>query len=301
VVEDEAATLLHAMLPSEWIVRRITKDYGIDYEVEIAEDSIVTGNRLWIQLKGCEKTKRARSLAFNDGADALSVFQYPHIVYDADTALLKYALKCDFPLLLALADLSEKEIYWVPLRDEIEVNLDRNSPDWRKQAKARVRIDPRNKLSAESRDGFYGLKWYARQPARSRAAARLHLCYHEMSYECSFNYEVDDDGNVYPQEVLEHTIDAVEEYLGKALEIEALFGDPGWDAASVWKEKIVEGLRASHVLRAQLAAGGESFRTTSVLIGRMGFAHQALSSCIADIERINEKFILNPIKVKFLR
>jgi hypothetical protein len=296
VIEDEAAKLLHTMLPAEWIIRRTTKDYGIDYEVEIAEDNIVTGDRLWLQLKGCEKAKRAERLVLNEGG-ALPQYRFPHIVYDADTALLKYALKCDFPLLLALADLSEKEIYWLPLRDEIEVNLDASRPDWRKQERARVKIDPENRLSQEAERNFYGLKWYARQPARLRAAARLHLYHHEMSYECSFSYEFDEAG-VYPQKVLERTIDSAQKYLGKALELDALFGEPGWDAAVLWKARIIDGLKACHELRAQLAHRGEiPFTTTSVLISRMGMAYEALSGCVADVERINEKFVLNSYKV----
>lgn len=294
VIEDESAKLLHAMLPAEWIIRKVMKDYGVDYEIEIAEHANVTGDRLWLQLKGCEKASRSERLVLSDGDTPLEV-RFPHVFFDADTNLLKYALKCDFPLLLAVADLSAKEIYWLPLRDEIEVNLNKTSPEWGKQGKARLRIDPANRLSQEATRGFYGLKWYARHPARLRAATRLHLYHHEMSYECSFSYEFDET-DIHPRNVLDHTIDTAQEYLGKALQLDALFGEPGWDAAFFWKERIVDGLNASRELRDRLTRKDIPFATTSVLIARMGSAVQALSGCIADIERINEKFVLNSHK-----
>jgi hypothetical protein len=130
-----------------------------------------------------------------------------------------------------------------------------------------------------------------------RAAARLHLYHHEMSYECSFSYEFDET-DIHPRNVLDHTIDMVQEYLGKALELDALFGEPGWDAAFFWKKRIVDGLNASRELRVRLARKEIPFTGTSVLIARMGIGYEALSGCIADIERINEKFVLNPSKVK---
>ena len=47
------------LLPDEWIVRPIAKDYGVDFEIELVRDQeIVSGNRIWVQLKSVEEAKR---------------------------------------------------------------------------------------------------------------------------------------------------------------------------------------------------------------------------------------------------
>ena len=38
-------TLLGSLLPNAWIVRRIAKDYGVDFEIELVGQEIVSGDR----------------------------------------------------------------------------------------------------------------------------------------------------------------------------------------------------------------------------------------------------------------
>ena len=52
VVEDRAKRLIREILPVEWIVRNLPKDYGVDFEIEMVDANFVTGNRVWVQSKG---------------------------------------------------------------------------------------------------------------------------------------------------------------------------------------------------------------------------------------------------------
>ena len=54
VMEERSERVFKSTIPPEWIVRKIPSDYGIDYEIEIVENEIVTGKRFWIQLKSSE-------------------------------------------------------------------------------------------------------------------------------------------------------------------------------------------------------------------------------------------------------
>jgi hypothetical protein len=45
VMEDASGRLFQSLLPEEWIVRPIAKDYGVDFEVELVDQKIVSGDR----------------------------------------------------------------------------------------------------------------------------------------------------------------------------------------------------------------------------------------------------------------
>jgi len=46
-MEEESEQLLKNLLPSHWLVRKIEKDYGVDYEIEI-----VDGTCHWVTTLG---------------------------------------------------------------------------------------------------------------------------------------------------------------------------------------------------------------------------------------------------------
>jgi tetratricopeptide (TPR) repeat protein len=55
IIEDESETILKSLLPSEWVLRKLSPDYGIDYLVEIFTKNKATGEHFFIQLKGTDK------------------------------------------------------------------------------------------------------------------------------------------------------------------------------------------------------------------------------------------------------
>ena len=299
VIEDEAEKILRAALPATWIFRKIPKDYGVDYEIELVDCETVSGNRVWFQLKGTERAKKSLQLRIHNKDGTPAVLEADHIVYDVETDLLKYVLKCDFPLLLALADLSENEVYWLPLRDEIEINLERMNANWRDQKTARLHIHPENRLSNEARHDFYGIRWYAMEPARMRAAALLHSYYHEMEYKCHFSGYSIGEGLVDEPELLRDTAKIAHHYFQLALEVDCLFGPRGWDLSVHSLKPVLQiGLKACEEIIDDIDAGRISFKRTSGLLFKIVPAFQGMSTCITSIQNCKSKFLLTPESVR---
>lgn len=280
VIESISENTFKSLLPEEWIVRKIPSDYGVDLEVEIVEKEIVTGKRCWIQLKGTE------SIDIKD--------QY--IAFPADIELLKYSLRCDFPLLLVVVDILAKDAYWIPLREEIEVNLESNNPHWREQSSATVRIPLHNSLLEERKKDYYGLAWYAMEPARMRAFSILHYYYHELQYKVDIlNNPCDfDEADVI------HSLEYVRSHLNLALDLDCLFGRTGVDVfVEIIKPQIVEGLVACDRLLRDIPKGalrdsGEiAFLELSVTVARIDRAVEVMSTCISTYQLCKSKFLFN--------
>src|ERR1051325_10075840 len=154
VMEDQSGTLLRSLIPANWIVRPVAKDYGVDYEVELVDQTFVTGNRIWIQLKAVRQTvlKSSAYELWSSNAEAKRV-ELDYIPFSLSVKEIRYAIRCAFPLLLFLADLNEKEIYWLPIRDEARFNFDYG---WHKQTTKTVKIPVQNRLGLERDDNYQG-------------------------------------------------------------------------------------------------------------------------------------------------
>ncbi len=81
-IETESRTAFEERLPSAWVYRPISPDYGLDGEVEIFKNGRATGRRFAVQLKGTD----------DQGTRALS------IRLDAPTCV--YYRSLDVPVLL---------------------------------------------------------------------------------------------------------------------------------------------------------------------------------------------------------
>ena len=129
VMEDTSMGLLKSLIPAEWIIRPILKDYGVDIEIELVDQGIVTGNRIWVQLKSVQSLDRSIMKLDRYGKE----IEVPCVRFSLSTKELEYSLQCAFPLLLFVADIAAKDIYWLPLRDAIECRLSQRTPKWRLQ------------------------------------------------------------------------------------------------------------------------------------------------------------------------
>lgn len=102
---------------------------GSIFEVELLDQEIVSGDRIWVQLKSTEQAKRAVARwpiadRFPDlPSDDNGNITAPYIPYSMDMKEIDYTQRCHFPLLLVLVDLAAKDAYWLPIRDEIDFHL----------------------------------------------------------------------------------------------------------------------------------------------------------------------------------
>jgi hypothetical protein len=202
VIDDRAQQLLATLLPDEWIIRDLPRDYGVDYEVEIVDQSTVTGNRIWLQLRGTEKDLPIREVQGSHPFRVDRPGPQPYVSVSVETKLLLYALRCGVPLLLFRADLPRGDIYWLPIRDDIRTNLDQRSPGWEDHESATVRLPIANSIFAEAASNWPGIRRYALEPARLASCTELHAIHHELQYFADLSSIEYDPTAVHP-EVLE--------------------------------------------------------------------------------------------------
>jgi hypothetical protein len=230
-IETESRHLLERLLPSSWIIRPLAPDYGVDFEIELVDQQEVTGNRVWVQLKGRHRsnfaTQTFRPPELGD-AEPLLVQYTPYVL---ETKYLRYALRCAFPLLLFVADLQQADIYWLPLRDVVEGDLNVRSPDWRLQQSVSLRLPTWNSLLLEQQADYFQLRRYALEPARMNAFFTLSERYRQLEQTGMFTPGVFiPDLTRWDATEVRMWVEAlgqVSPLLLSALQMEALFGADG--------------------------------------------------------------------------
>ena len=101
ILEQQSETYLRAKLPQEWTVNRPQNDYGVDFQLGIAEDGELRGLELIVQLKASldstnhenREEIRIRTTTYNYLRKLLTVVMF-----------VKYVA-------------NENEAYWILLRD----------------------------------------------------------------------------------------------------------------------------------------------------------------------------------------
>lgn len=307
VIADQSELLLRSLLPAEWIIRSITKDYGVDLEIELVDQELVSGNRIWVQLKGvkqCE-TRTAKfpvQEQFREelGLDELSITYVP---FSLDSRELQYSLKCAFPLLLLVADLNQGDVYWLPIRDEVLGSLSQRNPTWTSQQSATLHIPSWNRLSWERESGYPGLRWYAHEPARMYAFAIVHYYHHEFQITGRLSgYEIGDGWIDHGEELeLRTSLELAHQYVSAALNIDVLFGVEGIDFFKAplplelgrsLASQLEQAVAAARAALDALERQDYSFGEMATLLGRVSHGIELLSTAISAYQGFRQKFLL---------
>lgn len=288
-MEDQSGKLLQQLIPDEWIVRSIPKDYGVDFEIELVDQTVVSGKRIWVQMKAVERTLvRTVSLGPENR-------HYEYVPFPLLTKEIRYALECPFPLLLFIADLSSHEIYWVPIRDEVLVNLSERTPKWHTQTSNYLRVPRWNRLSSERKSNYPGLRWFALEPARMYAFAMLHNLLHE------FDSMIDLPESLVGVEFVDHglrrrlrsCLPLARQYFTVALGIDVLFGKNG-DAQFDWAVMGIEqAVHATDAAIALIKSQEYSDEKMGLLLGRINHGVNLLSTITNMYSSCSEPFMLD--------
>ena len=117
-------------MPSEWILRDMKPDYGLDKELTIVEGEDVTNKVVWLQLKATEKLKRNQK----------------SISYDFETKHLRYWETCRLPVIILYWIKSKNEFYYLFAQRYINEMLSPEKPEWRNQKTVSVTFPLESKL-----------------------------------------------------------------------------------------------------------------------------------------------------------
>lgn len=131
VIDTRAQSLFRQSLPGEWVIRPITPDYGIDYEVEIVEGGSLTGFTFYVQLKG------TLSPRYNDLSLCLP-FEVDKLSY--------YAERVNRPVFILVADLVDNTCLWLYAQRFIREVLRFSNPRWYLQKNVTLYVPKANKL-----------------------------------------------------------------------------------------------------------------------------------------------------------
>jgi hypothetical protein len=299
-MEREAEQLIGELLPNEWIIRRIEHDYGVDFEIELVDQESVTGNRIWVQSKAIQQAQRRIQEFLPDKAEA--PFRVEYVPYSLETRELLYALRCAFPLLLFLSDLTAQDVFWVPLRDEIDTFLDRQRPTWRSQQTTTVRLPVRNSLRREAAEDYEGLRWYALEPARMNAFVRLHWAIHDFAYEGRLSgYAIGNgwiDDGAEPE--LRRSLELARRYMSDALVLDVLFSEHGWPIAREFTAKqLQQGIASAAQALALLDAGTYHWTEMASLTLKVFQGMELLSTTISSYQIFREHFVVSELAALF--
>lgn len=97
IIDEKGIQIIESFFINKgWIVRRQEKDYGIDIEVEVVKDGVVTGRIFKVQVKSHE------NVVFNNNeyTEYIPIEQWG------------YWINFDLPVLLFVVDTSNNKIYW---------------------------------------------------------------------------------------------------------------------------------------------------------------------------------------------
>ena len=134
VMDTVAKQVFESRLSPDWVWRPQDPDYGIDYMVEIWENSAFTGLTFGVQLKGKESLSRSHG--------------FLRVSFESDH-LAHYLDKIRQPVFLVLVDRSRKCGYWIFLQRYVLSELE--GKNWRGQKTVTIQVPPENSLGDSSR------------------------------------------------------------------------------------------------------------------------------------------------------
>jgi hypothetical protein len=198
MMEEGSVVILRDALPNQWVIHEYTPDYGIDGTVEIfeyvdeqEEYAETLGETFFFQLKSvrsCDVTEVSLPSRYN-------VEKGPYRETDGDpieSEVISYQLETDelltieamgsgLVVVLFLACLDSKRIFFVSLTDAVDKILTPESPDWRDQRSKVVRVPALNELTPTT-PLLTILRFYGARPKLTGMFSKVHFQWAELGH-----------------------------------------------------------------------------------------------------------------------
>lgn len=199
ISEYRSYLTIWSKLPDLWIVREKPLDYGIDLEIEIVdEENNVLNKYLWVQVKAKNPQTsldlKQRTIKYfanpyllkdmqslsdiiirqiaQRGINIKDLPKRPErkkdiecIVFNLNVKYLHIANRSPLPFLLFIVSLETEKIYWINIKDYLDVILNPQKPDWvNNKNSIRIFIPAENTLEHEKAQDFREFLLYAERP-----------------------------------------------------------------------------------------------------------------------------------------
>ncbi|MBE7725207.1 MAG: DUF4365 domain-containing protein [Enterocloster citroniae] len=188
IIESNSLNIIKNIMPSEWVIRKLELDYGIDLDIEIFEKNQsgyyeTLGEHVLVQVKGKEKIEE---MDYRQLKQADTTF-VRCIKYQIETSelLTVQRMGAAVPVLLFLVDIDENIIYFVCLNDYIDFVILNNEPDYIKKKSKTIYIPESNQINnAQNLDI---IKWYSKRGKLYSLFNRISYIYDRLNFADSAN------------------------------------------------------------------------------------------------------------------
>jgi hypothetical protein len=195
---DAGEELVVARMPKPWLVRKIEKDFGLDLHVEVFDwaenepgSADTLGEHFFVQVKSQKALKTVTHTVRSRGnvakyvpdpqeGDAYDIEVVP-CVLEVGELMTVEAMGHAVPVLLCVAAMDTREVYYLCLNDYISKVLLPNQPDYRSQGTVTVHVPKWNVLDPD--DEGIGYLWLLARRAKFYSAFNTFAYQgHELGY-----------------------------------------------------------------------------------------------------------------------
>lgn len=183
ITGTKGESLTEAAFPDHWVVRKLPKDYGIDFDVEVFNDkpSLDKPKQRVFETKGQHVYVQVKSTVKQDPVTTIGSRKVI-VVSGIESALLKLVVSMGIgvPVILVRANVLTGELYWVCLNDYIDKILRPHKPKFLDQESNTIYIDTANELDPKA-DNFWLLEALSQRAKLFGAFFLLHHIHTSMS------------------------------------------------------------------------------------------------------------------------
>lgn len=205
LIDADGEKLLRSCLPRHWVLREYRPDYGLDFALEIFDEIAdpdlnfrqyqTLGEHLFIQLKSVTKVEQLPLKLYSrvnvekqrevlDKNELVGITDTIRFQLETQELLTVERMGIGVPVLLVVADLTEKKCYFVCLNDYIDKILIPRHEDYTSKASRTIHIPVENQVQCIE-PGITALRWYAKRSKLYSAFQRF--LYQEMELKYSIN------------------------------------------------------------------------------------------------------------------
>ena len=199
LINEKGERLLREVVPAHWVLHEYRPDYGIDFALEVFSELPrasatrvyeTMGEHLFIQLKTMESCPLKRVNLYSrmnvekqeeilDKSQRWGQLDVLRISIEREELATIERMGVGVPVLLAVAELSRRQCYFVCLNDYIDKILIPRFSDYTNKASRTIQVPTLNRFDGTA-VGQLALRWYAQRPKLYAAFPRFKFQFEEL-------------------------------------------------------------------------------------------------------------------------